>query len=60
MSVSNNDLYVVQFEPHADQSRVHHMLLFGCTELYDNENISPGYWFVLLNFKSRPFFHLSS
>jgi len=59
MSVSNNDLYVVQFEPHADQSRVHHMLLFGCTDLFDKDK-EQLYWFVLLNFKSRSFFHLSS
>lgn len=43
INVSIEDLYIRKFEPNADMSKVHHMIIFGCKNV-PRKNLYPNHW----------------
>lgn len=43
-NVTDEELYITRFDPNADSTRIHHIIIFGCKDLYTKSNLYPNAW----------------
>ncbi|XP_017491334.1 PREDICTED: peptidyl-glycine alpha-amidating monooxygenase-like, partial [Rhagoletis zephyria] len=44
VNVTGEELYITQFDPNADATKIHHIIIYGCGDLYSRSHIYPNSW----------------
>ena len=47
MNVTNEELYITRFDPNADSTKIHHIIIFGCSDLFSKGNVYPNAWYEI-------------
>lgn len=44
VNVTGEELYITQFDPNADATKIHHIIVYGCGDLFSRSNLYPNSW----------------
>lgn len=43
-NVTDDEIYITRFDPNADSTRIHHIIIFGCSDLISRSHLYPNSW----------------